>query len=92
MPRKGEVEETDADVFTNCRHTARPCFVLTLGWLYCCTVEPPNKGHFGTSHFVLCREGVLFSEVKNVLLKWERGILCREVVPFLEGPLSEVPL
>ena len=24
------------------------------------TLEPPNKGHFGTSHFVLCREAVLF--------------------------------
>ena len=29
------------------------------------TVEPPNKGHIGTSHFVLCREVVLSSEVKN---------------------------
>ena len=25
-----------------------------------CTVEPPNKGHVGTRHFVLCRE-VVFS-------------------------------
>ena len=35
------------------------------------TVEPLNKGHFGTSHFVLCKEAVLCSEVKNVLLQWE---------------------
>ena len=35
-------EETDADVITNCSHTARPGFVLTLGWLYC------------FSYFVLC--------------------------------------
>ena len=28
-----------------------------------CTVEPPNKGHFGASHVVLGREIVLFSEV-----------------------------
>ncbi len=27
------------------------------------TVEPPNKGHFGTSHFVHYREVVLFSVV-----------------------------
>ena len=27
------------------------------------TVEPLNKGHFGTSHFVLCWEAVLFLEV-----------------------------
>jgi hypothetical protein len=31
------------------------------------TVEPPNKGHFGTMCFVLCIEVVLFSEVQNVL-------------------------
>ena len=36
-------------------------------WLGC-TVEPPNKGHVGTSHFVLCREVVLSSEIKNVLV------------------------
>ena len=30
------------------------------------TVEPPNKGHIGTSHFVLyCRVVVLTSEVEN---------------------------
>ena len=32
------------------------------------TVEPPNKGHIGTRHFVLYREVVLSSEVKNVLV------------------------
>ncbi len=26
----------------------------------CCTVEPLNKGHIGTSHFVHYREAVLF--------------------------------
>ncbi len=36
-------------------------------------VEPPNKGHLGISHFVLCWEVVPFSEVKNVLLLRERG-------------------
>ncbi len=28
------------------------------------TVEPPNKGHFGSRHFVLYREAVLWWEVK----------------------------
>ena len=35
------------------------------------TVEPPNKGHVGTSHFVLYREVVLSLEVENVLVLWE---------------------
>ena len=57
-------------------------------WLHRITVEPPNKGHFGTSHFVFCREVVLFSDVKNVLLQWERGIeQCplQRGCPFLGG-------
>ena len=33
-----------------------------------CTVEPSSKGHFETSHFVPCREVVLFLEVENVLI------------------------
>ncbi len=60
------------------------------------TVEPPNKGHLGISHFVLCWEVVPLSEVKNALLLYgkgvQRSVLCREVSPFSEGPLSEVPL
>ena len=54
------------------------------------TVEPLSKGHFGISHFVLCREVVLFSEVKNILMIGkgaQKSVLCREVVLFLEGPL-----
>ena len=47
-----------------------------------CTVEPPNKGHFGTSHFVLYREAVLFLEVKNVLVQWEG---CAEMCPLQGG-------
>ena len=35
------------------------------------TVEPQNKGHVGTSYFVLCREVVLSLEVENVLVLWE---------------------
>ena len=38
----------------------------------CCTVDPQNKGHFGAGHFVPCREAVLFLEVTNALLLWER--------------------
>ena len=33
------------------------------------TVEPLNNGHVGTRHFVLYREVVLSSEVKNVIGK-----------------------
>ena len=36
--------------------------------LFVYTVEPPNNGHVGTRHFVLYREVVLSSEVKNVLV------------------------
>ena len=34
-------------------------------WTHCMqtTVEPPNRGHFGTVAFVLSSEVVLFSEV-----------------------------
>ena len=53
---------------------------------------PPNKGRIGTNHFVLCKEVVLFSEVKPHSFLYFGYILCREVVPFSEGPLSEVPL
>ena len=59
--------------------------------------EPPNNRHVGTRHFVLFREVVLSSEVKNVLEKWNFGTLkCvfyREVffycVHYLECPLSD---
>ncbi len=55
--------------------------------MYICTVEPPSKGHFGTSHFVPCMEVVLFSEFEMycTYTLWD-------VVPFSEGPLLEVPL
>ena len=61
--------------------------VMTLyiaGGAFVSTVEPPNKGHFGTSHFVLCREAVFFSEVKNVLVQWEG---CAEMCPLQGGCL-----
>ena len=32
-----------------------------------CTVEPPNKGHFGNGPFVLCSEVVLISDVCHIL-------------------------
>ncbi len=34
------------------------------GTRYVSTVEPPNKGHFGSRHFVLYRETVLWWEFK----------------------------
>ncbi len=49
--------------------------------------EPPNKGHFGTSHFVHCREVVLFSEFVSVLHVHSWGywgsVLCKRGCPFL---------
>ena len=70
-------------------------YQLTMYIIIDSTVEPPSKGHFGTSHFVPCREAVLFLEVEMhcIYTFGEIGsILCREVVPFSEGPLLEVPL
>ncbi len=47
-------------------------------------MEPPSKGHFGTSHVVPCTEAVLFSEVERVLLViWEVSFLCGEVALYL---------
>ena len=37
-------------------------------------MEPPNDGHVGTRHFVLYREVVLSSEVKNVLESGTFGV------------------
>ena len=64
------------------------------------TVELPNKGHLGTSHFVLsCREVVVSLEVENVLVLWESEHLRPQEVSFIEMlfllcPLfgAEVPL
>ena len=53
-------------------------------------VEPPSKGHFGISHFVLCREVVLFLEVMGKGPK--RVSFCWDVVLSWRVPLSEVPL
>ena len=51
------------------------------------TVAPPSKGHFRIDHFVLNREVIIFSEVKNVLMLWGRG---PNEHPLLGGcPLSE---
>ena len=49
-------------------------------------MEPPNKGHFGTS---VCQEAVLFLEARNDV---QMNVLCQEVVSFLEGPLLKVLL
>ena len=45
------------------------CACMHKDYIYMITVEPPNKGHFGASHVVLCREAVLF---RNVLVLWGR--------------------
>ena len=49
------------------------------------TVEPPNKGHFGISHVVLCREVVLFSEVQNVWEWYFEECPLQRGCPFLGG-------
>ena len=54
------------------------------------TVEPPNKGHFGTNGFVPCREVVPISEVKYYKHGAATSVLCREVVPISEVPLGNV--
>ena len=54
-------------------------------------VETPNKEHYGKSLFSSFER--LSSSQK--LLLWEKGpkcVLCLEIVPFSEIPLSEVPL
>ena len=49
------------------------------------TVEPLNKGHFGASHVVLCREVVLFSEVQNVWEWYFEECPLQRGCPFLGG-------
>ena len=50
-----------------------------------------NKGHFGTCHFILCWEVVLFLEVKSTVI--QKNVLCWEAVPSsCRGPLLEAPL
>ena len=59
------------------------------------TVEPLNKGHFGSSHTVLYIEVVLCSEAEkhcNHNIGVDKGVHYWEVVPCSEGPLLEVPL
>ena len=56
-----------------------------------CTVEPPNKGHFGSRAFVLYLEAVLWWEVRITIVSTIIGViasvLCMEVVLWWEGPL-----
>ena len=49
--------------------------------MYVYTVEPPNKGHFGTCHFVHYSEVVLFL---NVLLPWKMIALEYHQLSFVE--------
>ena len=51
-------------------------------------MEPLNKGHFRASHVVLCRGVVLFLEVQNALVPWERYLEecpLQRGRPFLKG-------
>ena len=56
------------------------------------TVEPPNKGDYGADNCVPCREFIPISEALKCFSMGLKQVLCREVIPILEGPLSEVPL
>ena len=55
------------------------------------TVEPPNKGHFGSATFVLYMEAVLWWEVRIIIVRISIGaiasVLYIEVVLWWEGPL-----
>ena len=63
------------------------------------TVEPLNKGHFGSVTFVLYLEAVLWWEVQITIVSPRvmsigaiASVLYTEVVLWWEGPLQEAPL
>ena len=58
------------------------------------TMEPPNKGHFGSGDFVLSLEAVLWWEVRITIVSTRvipigavASVLYIEVVLWWEGPL-----
>ena len=51
--------------------------MLFLEALLKCTVEPPNKGYFGTGNYVLRRAVVLFLEVQLALSLLQYWVLGR---------------
>ena len=69
----GEGRVVDVPKFHSWGKCTMPLTNINLDWMYnassglCIilgyTVEPPNRGHFGTAAFVLSSEVVLFSEV-----------------------------
>jgi len=54
---------TQRMIFTNTFELPNHSSLLELLLKNVNTVEPPNRGHFGTAAFVLSSEVVLFSEV-----------------------------
>jgi len=58
--RGGKGQKKDHILTLRCSLNPRPMSNLEL---LAHTVEPPNRGHFGTAAFVLSSEVVLFSEV-----------------------------
>ncbi len=56
------------------------------------TVKPPNKGHFGTDILSLVGRLSSVRKLKCIASTLLEIWLCREVVPFSEGPLLEVSL
>ncbi len=84
----------------DCVATVKPLIkghVIALKMNALTTVEPLNKGHLGISHFVPLLRGCPFLGGKKMYYCYGgkgvlKSVLCREVVPFSEGPLPEVPL
>ena len=91
--RKGGIE---LDVFLKVSQVPR-CSVsgcTTIHPLTHITVEPLNKGHFGSASFVLYLEAVLWWEVRIIIVSTTiisisaiAGVLYLEVVLWWEGPL-----
>ena len=59
-------------------------------------MEPPTVDTIGTHPLVLCREVVLFQRLfctdRVCILEYKWCVLCWEVCPLSECPLSEVSL
>ena len=47
------------------------------------TGEPPNKGHFGTTPFILCKEAVLFGRFK-MYWNYKEDVFWAQAVSFVE--------
>ena len=61
---------------------------LCLNYIHRSTVEPPNKGHFGSASFVLYSEAVLWWEVQNHYRKHHNNFnRCHSGCPLVGGSI-----